>query len=118
MIRPKLSGFGTLRWTGLSRMRRACSVARSVIPRGLRALIADSRSDCFRVACIRECLQSIPTSQLAAPDRPISAILRKPPFRLLLDVATTLEKWIQSSNAGGWPLDLRITETIDEMIVY
>ena len=29
-----------------------------------------------------------------------------------------LEKWIQSSNAAGSLPDLRITETIDEMIVY
>src|SRR6266404_2347585 len=67
---------------------------------------------------IRKCLQSIPTSLLAAPNRPNSTILRKHPFRLLLDVATMLEKWIQSSSAAGSLPELPITETIDEMIVY
>ena len=35
-----------------------------------------------------------------------------------LDIATRLEKWIQSSNAAGSLPDLAITETIDEVIVY
>ena len=48
----------------------------------------------------------------------IGAILRKDPFCLLLDIATRLEKWIQSSNAAGSLPNLAITETIDEVIIY
>jgi hypothetical protein len=42
----------------------------------------------------------------------------KRPFRLPLDIATKLEKWIQSSNTAGSLPDLAITKTIDEVIVY
>ena len=42
------------------------------------------------VAGIRSVYNRFPTSILAAPNRPISAILRKHPFRLPLDVATML----------------------------
>src|SRR5216683_8221425 len=46
------------------------------------------------LSVIRECLQSVLTSLLAATNGEIGGNSTKRPFRLPLDIATRLEKWI------------------------